>query len=128
MPPGERRADAAGAWARGDVLSGPEHYHVYKLPEPPPGFLEEIGRLPVAPREIPLDEMFVALAQLRRCGSRSVRSHVLDGLACPCGPEVRQPCPQCDEPPAPDCWRCSGRGLVEPFDDALPCVVIHRFP
>lgn len=133
-----REAAAAedAPYALGDMSRRPRNYHVYKLPEPvaadileelaaPPGPLYFNPRPPGQP-EMTLDQFFDVVVELRR-GSVA-RSHVTTGLGCWCAPEVLQPCPQCDEPPAPGCWRCAGRGLVEPFDDGLPCVVIHRFP
>lgn len=58
--------------------------------------------------------------------AEAVLEHELDSRECWCLPEVLQPCPECDEPPTPDCWRCAGRGLVEAFDDDEACVIVHR--
>lgn len=51
-----------------------------------------------------------------------------EDCACWCNPEVSQVCPECEESEVapPDCWRCAGRGVVEPYDDDLPCIVVHR--
>lgn len=57
--------------------------------------------------------------------------HVTDSDDCWCGPEVVQPCLECPVGPGnvmpnPDCWRCNGRGLVPPYDDEAPSVIIHN--
>ena len=60
---------------------------------------------------------------------------------CWCNPQFRQACPECGEgfagvaevfpvasprvAPIVECWRCDGHGLVEPYDDLEPKIVIH---
>lgn len=54
--------------------------------------------------------------------------HDTDSPYCWCQPELRQVCPELPESnvcPA-TCWRCHGRGDVEPYDDALETLVVHR--
>ena len=58
---------------------------------------------------------------------------------CWCVPELRQVCPEereptyCSDPKFADngkcnkdCWRCKGTGLVEPYDDTLKVLIIHK--
>ena len=63
------------------------------------------------------------------------REHVDDD--CWCKPTEYQVCPECDDDPdavirtgkviaKKDCWRCSGDGLVEPYDDDTPRIIVHR--
>jgi hypothetical protein len=62
--------------------------------------------------------------------TKQPREHDTDNDACWCGPEVLQPCPEWgrgDSCP-PTCWRCGGRTLVEPYDEDVPNVIIHRGP
>ena len=57
-----------------------------------------------------------------------LRSHVTYGGDCWCKAEVLQPCPECEDTqadPLDPCWRCNGRGLVEPYADDVPRVIIH---
>ena len=50
---------------------------------------------------------------------------------------IRQACPECEngeglagvakvihKAPAVECWRCDGHGLVEPYDDDTPNIIV----
>lgn len=61
---------------------------------------------------------------------------------CWCNSQFRQACPECEYGeglagvaevfpaqgafPVVECWRCDGHGLVEPFDDLEPTILVHR--
>jgi hypothetical protein len=56
-----------------------------------------------------------------------LREHVIDGVACWCGPRRERPCSACTGPD-PGCWACGGAGWVPsdcPHVDR-PLVVIHE--
>ena len=60
-------------------------------------------------------------------------------LDCWCNPQFRQACPECEygeglagvaevfpgQALVVECWRCDGLGLVEPYDDLEPKIVVH---
>ena len=56
----------------------------------------------------------------------SWENHVVDGGPCWCNPDIVQPCPECEEPPKPDCWRCSGNGQVDVYTDDFGVIVSHH--
>lgn len=66
-----------------------------------------------------------------RTGRRSVTlQHETDRIDCWCQPRVTQLCPEpgCFEDTGtedPDCWRCGGEGVVEPYDDDKPRLIVH---
>ena len=54
---------------------------------------------------------------------------------------LQQSCPECENgrglvgvsevlrvAPAVECWRCDGHGLVEPYDDDNPLIIVHDAP
>jgi len=47
---------------------------------------------------------------------------------CWCDPEVKQVCPESDDNGKceDDCWRCKGSGLVDPYDEELNYLIIHK--
>jgi hypothetical protein len=61
---------------------------------------------------------------------RPPAEHQVDNLDCWCEPELFQVCPEWsgvewDHCPS-SCWRCRGKGWVEPYDDMRVTVVVHR--
>ena len=63
----------------------------------------------------------------------------LTNANCWCKPLVRQACPECEhgeglegveaviqKARAVECWRCDDHGLVEPYDDDMPNIIVHR--
>ncbi len=60
---------------------------------------------------------------------RRARAHAKNSPTCWCAPELLQYCPETPEGPdvcSPSCWRCGGRGLVEPWSGSRPTIIIHR--
>ena len=47
---------------------------------------------------------------------------------CWCDPEEAQVCPQSDEDGRclPECAVCEGTGLVVPYDESLPLLIVHK--
>lgn len=63
----------------------------------------------------------------------SAGGHDTDGETCWCKPSVVQGCPECggykaehEGSATPDCWRCGGAGLVDPFTPDMANLVIHK--
>lgn len=57
------------------------------------------------------------------------RPHEEDNEHCWCGPDLFQVCPECEREVAnegPPCWRCNRKGLVEPYDEDFPMVIVHK--
>jgi hypothetical protein len=68
--------------------------------------------------------------------------HNTHGRACWCEPDLLQPCPECGgegldldqhytvivdvAPRDPQCWRCSGQGVVPAFEQEEPMLVVHH--
>lgn len=67
-----------------------------------------------------------ALAKAWSAWKWSVGAHQTNDRFCWCNPEIVQSCPQCEIYSKADCWRCGGRGVVEPYDDSLDVIVVHR--
>jgi hypothetical protein len=67
-----------------------------------------------------------------RPGPREHDTSEESGRRCWCGPEVLQSCPEWDrslgDSCPSSCWRCGGRTLVDPYDEDLTDVIIHRGP
>lgn len=62
-------------------------------------------------------------------GKNLKTTHVTDKSGmCWCKPEFKQVCSEsnCRGICKPDCWKCSGEGLVEPYDDDLNLLLIHK--
>ncbi|KKL54385.1 hypothetical protein LCGC14_2265900 [marine sediment metagenome] len=66
------------------------------------------------------------------------REHLSGVKVCWCNPQLAQACPDCENgeglqavaavivmAPFVDCWRCNGHGLVEPYDDSEPKILVH---
>lgn len=46
---------------------------------------------------------------------------------CWCKPELKQPCPEAGDRNEckPDCWRCGGLSLVDPWNDWMGILIVH---
>ena len=66
------------------------------------------------------------------------REHVGGVNICWCKPQLCQACPECENGEGlegvgavlqrasfVDCWRCDGHGLVEPYDELEPKILVH---
>ena len=63
-------------------------------------------------------------------GSRGFRtSHCTDkSEMCWCKPELKQVCSESDQIGLckPDCWRCGGTALVDPYDAEMNVMIVHK--
>lgn len=52
-------------------------------------------------------------------------NHNEESECCWCGPEILQPCPECDK--EDDCFMCGGRGLIPAYTPDMGKVVVHKY-
>ncbi len=68
---------------------------------------------------------------VKKPNGRWTTSHCTDKTGmCGCKPELKQTCPEWEEEYGrtckPNCWRCGGSGLVEPFNPKWSTLIIHN--